>query len=100
MKRDQFQKLSRLEQGQYLHSELCRLAELLESIELEEGQTTDYARQIAESCGWRFCDHCNGLTETRDEWGNCEKCSAESEAWAKERREMEKDYFYNVIGGK
>jgi len=85
----QFKCLGRLEQGKYLYSLLSHAAELIESIELDDGETQSHADAIAELCGWHFCDSCRGLVERRSVWGFCDACASETEKWEREKDWLE-----------
>jgi hypothetical protein len=104
MEINKFKLLSRLEQGRYLYETISHAAKLMGSIELEGEETEVFAREVAEQCGWSFCDHCDQLTERRDCFGFCDKCADESEKWEREQYDLELDVqrekvnFFNYRG--
>jgi len=92
-----FRRLSREEQGRRIYELQIQAAELLEAIELDDGETRGMAKVNAELCGCKFCDKCDGITDELDAWGFCPECSRQAEAWERDYQDALTDFNHSKL---
>lgn len=94
---EKFKKLSREEQGAQIYALHIQVAELLEAIELDDGETRGMAKVNAELCGCKFCERCDALTDERDSWGFCPDCARQAEAWERDQNDAVIDFNHSKL---